>query len=288
MSKICMIWLINKPDKICKATGEKRIIMAKESVKNVTAHLRLPVIIFHEEMTDEIKKEFLDIYPEISFIEVDFQNNNLPHNKSISKAGKGYMMMCRFFSGVMQQNPALKEYDYYMRFDDDSFLLEPYIEQEKFLDTATNSYYVYRTTFKDNAEYINSPTGLFKFTYNFCKKNVLDIDELMPALKQIGFIENDMYTGLAPYNNFHFSRLDLWNNTIIKKYKDKIIEMNGTLLYNWMDANIHSMIIFVLCPLLYTPVSEITDFGYRHNRHFSLINSLKWVHVEDEEFYPKS
>ena len=46
MSKTCIIWLINKIDKICKATGENRLIMAQTSVKNVTSYLKLPVIIF--------------------------------------------------------------------------------------------------------------------------------------------------------------------------------------------------------------------------------------------------
>ena len=51
-------------------------------------------------------------------------------------------------------------------------------------------------------------------------------------------------------------------------YNEDVHALYGTLLYNWMDANIHGMIIFVLCPLLYIPVKVITDFGYRHNRHF--------------------
>lgn len=97
MSNTCIIWLINKIDKICKATGENRLIMAQNSVKNITTHLSLPVIIFHEDFTDEVKQDFLDIYKNITFCKIDFQNNDLPYDKSIAKCGKGYMMMCRFF-----------------------------------------------------------------------------------------------------------------------------------------------------------------------------------------------
>ena len=64
--------------------------------------------------------------------------------------------------------------------------------------------------------------------------------------------------------------------------------MNGTLLYNWMDANIHAMIIFVLCPLLYIPIKEITDFGYRHNIHFSKLDSIGIDLKHNVEFYPTS
>ena len=54
-----------------------------------------------------------------------------------------------------------------------------------------------------------------------------------------------------------------------------------------MDANIHSMIIFVLCPLLDMKVSCINDFGYRHNKHFSVLGGDSVVFKDKEEFYPK-
>lgn len=287
MSKTCIIWLINKIDKICKATGENRLIMAKNSVKNITQHIKLPVIIFHEDFTEEVKSDFLNIYENITFCSVDFQNNNLPFDKNVSKCGKGYMMMCRFFSGVMQSMDILKDYDSYIRMDDDSFLIERFINQERFLSEANKSYYTYRTIFYDNIEDINNPIGLYNFTYNFCKSYKLDIDGLLPKLKELGFLNNGKYTGICPYNNFHFSKLDLWKNSIIKNYTERIINMNGTLLYNWMDANVHAMIIFVLCPLLYIPTQEITDFGYRHNKHFSILNSNRHTFKQNEDFYPK-
>ncbi len=286
-NKTCIIWLINKIDKICKATGENRLIMAKNSVSNVTRYMKLPVIIFHEDFTEQVKDEFLDIYDNITFCKIDFVNNNLPYDKNISKCGKGYMMMCRFFSGVMQSMDILKDYDSYIRMDDDSFLIEPIIDEERFLTKANNYYYVYRTIFFDNPEDMRAETGLFKFTYDFCKNYNLKIDELIPRLNGLGFLEDEKYTGLCPYNNFHFSKLYLWKNSIIKNYTERIISMNGTLLYNWMDANIHSMIIFVLCPLLYIPVGTITDFGYRHNIHFSKLDSIGIDLKHNVEFYPK-
>ena len=261
--------------------------MAKNSVKNVTNYLKLPVIIFHEDFTEEVKREFLNIYENITFCKIDFQNNDLPYDKNIAKCGKGYMMMCRFFSGVMQSMDILKDYHSYIRMDDDSFLIEPFINQERFLSEARKYYYVYRTIFFDNPEHINNPNGLYYFTYNFCKSYKLDVDSLIPKLEEIGFLENEIYTGLCPYNNFHYTRLDLWKNSIIKNYTEKIINMNGTLLYNWMDANVHAMIIFVLCPLLYIPIKEITDFGYRHNKHFSILNSNRHTFKQNEDFYPK-
>ena len=43
MSQTCILWLINKIDKICKATGENRLIMAKNSLKNVIWYLIAPL-----------------------------------------------------------------------------------------------------------------------------------------------------------------------------------------------------------------------------------------------------
>mgnify|MGYP001997818112 CR=1 FL=1 len=58
------------------------------------------------------------------------KNNKNPN--SICFRPKGYLMMCRFFSGEMQKHPALQKYDGYIRFDDDSFLIEPFISQNNF------------------------------------------------------------------------------------------------------------------------------------------------------------
>ena len=89
MSKCCIIWLVNRVGKICKSTGEDRMIMTKASVKNVTKYINLPVIIFHEDLTEEIKKDFLEIYSDITFVILDsFINNTLPYDNTICKCSK--------------------------------------------------------------------------------------------------------------------------------------------------------------------------------------------------------
>jgi hypothetical protein len=46
-------------------------------------------------------------------------------------ASKGYMMMCRFFSGIVQKHPELQKYSHYIRLDDDSYLTDPYITEKE-------------------------------------------------------------------------------------------------------------------------------------------------------------
>jgi len=68
---------------------------------------------------------------------------------------------------------------------------------------------------------------------------------------------------------------------------EEIEKINGCLDKGWMDANIHAMIIFMIFPLINIKYNIITDFGYRHNRHFSIINSHNFVYKSTEDFFPK-
>ena len=287
LNDTCLVWLVNRVESICKSTGEKRLVMTKESVRNVTTHIKLPVIIFHEDLTDDIMLDFKDIYKNISFHKLDsFRDNALPYNKS-NKCSKGYMTMCRFFSGILQDHDALQSYENYIRMDDDSFLIEPFLDTDTFLKKCKGSDYVFRTIFKDNAEKINKPNGLFNFTNQFCQRYKLPIDKLIPHLIEVDFLGDlDMYTGLAPYNNFHFSSIRLWKHPVIQFYIKLIIDNNFIHKHGWMDANIHAMIIFILAPLVGMKVQNITDFGYRHNRNFSLLNNCGLEYRGKETFYP--
>jgi hypothetical protein len=279
----CIVYLLSRLDgyNAILSTGEKRIDMSLHSIKNVTNVLKLPLIIFHEDLTEEWKQKIRNVYDNVTFETVNFQDNSLPFKKY--KRPKGYMMMCRFFSGVMQNHEALKKYDSYIRFDDDSFLIEPFLSQDKFINTLNNSDYVYRSAFIEN----NSMETLFLFTKQFCYDNNLNFDNIVPTLKQRKVLKsNNIYSGIAPYNNFHFCKLSLWNHTIIKKYIDKIEEKNGCLLEGWYDANIHAMICFILIPLINLKCSAITNFGYRHNRHFSILNNINIVYKNNERFFP--
>ena len=91
LKSCCIVWLVNRVESICKSTGEPRLIMTKESVRNVTEHIKLPVLIFHEDLTPDIMEDFIEIYKDITFHKLDsFRDNALPYNKSNCKCSKGY------------------------------------------------------------------------------------------------------------------------------------------------------------------------------------------------------
>ena len=181
--------------------------------------------------------------------------------------------MCRFFTCILQNHPALQNYDGYIRFDDDSFLIEPFIPKNQFLKQVFESDYLFRTVFQDG----HSSNLIYNFTKKFCQENGLDISKTM---------FRNGYNGIAPYNNFHATKLSAWKHPLIKKYIDKLEEEKCFLTKGFMDANVHSMIIFVLMPLVGLKVSSCTNFGYRHNYHYSAIGSENFNFINNN-FFPK-
>uniref|UniRef100_A0A6C0EGY4 Nucleotide-diphospho-sugar transferase domain-containing protein n=1 Tax=viral metagenome TaxID=1070528 RepID=A0A6C0EGY4_9ZZZZ len=314
MNNTCIVYLASRLDDYNSilSTGESRFDMTCLSLKNVTTHLKLPVIMFHEDFTEKETTIMKNIYEDITFEKIDFIRPDLPFNqKSCITSGisdgtctcineniknprdvcfrpKGYLMMCRFFSGQMQKHTSLEKYDRYIRFDDDSFLIEPFKIQEEFLTNFNSFDYGYRSVFIERQD----QKSLWEFTKKFCIKLCLkqkkSFSRFINYLTQQRFISNGNYTGLCPYNNFHCCKLSLWKNPAIKEYIDEIESKHGCLLLGWMDANIHAMIIFVLAPLLELNIGSITDFGYRHNRHFSFLNNQHIQYRENEDFFPKN
>ena len=310
MSNICIVYLASPLDgyNAILSTGEKRFDMMCMSLKNVTTHLKLPVIIFHEDFTDDVMNRMRDIYNNISFEKIDMIRDDLEfiqkpcvtsklsnnictckkqshskNPKSICFRPKGYLMMCRFFSGEMQKHPSIQKYDGYIRFDDDSFLIEPYKNQDDFINSLINHKYVYRSLFRESQD----QSSLFKFTVKFCADNGMDtLKILRNCVSNKVLTSNYGYQGIAPYNNFHYSSLDVWKHPIIKKYIDELEDIGGCLKKGWMDANIHAMIIFLIMPNLNMSVENIRDFGYRHNRAFSAIGNPSIVYMENERFFP--
>lgn len=306
----CIVYLVSRLDgyNATLSTGESRFIMTQCSIKNITEHLKLPIIIFHEDYTEKEKDIIKKIYADITFEKIDLLREDLPFKQKPCKTSglsngkcscdrsdsknpkrlcfrpKGYLMMCRFFSGQLQKHPALQNYDSYFRFDDDSFLLEPFLDQSTFMNQVMPCEYVFRSIFREGQD----QSELFTFTKDFCKENNLPIEKYIEVNRNSFLFTNGKYNGMAPYNNFHYCKLSLWNNPVIKKYIEAIENVNGCLNKNWMDANIHAMIIFILMPLLGLSCKPICNFGYRHNRHFSILNRVHITYDSSADFFPKN
>ncbi len=224
----------------------------------------IDIIVFHEDYSD---CEFDQLPGVKHFVKVDFESNTEEFVKHYGN--KGYMMMCRFFSGIMQNEPILQKYTHYMRLDDDSYFLKPYPGKHE-VKMFNTSDYVYRSLFIDKKDH----QQLFEYTVDHLKKWNLNIGKIYHQLKDIDFLDSaNQYTGLSPYNNFHTSSLALWKHPLISSFVDSLEKDKCILKYGWMDANIHAMIVWVLAPFANVYVQHCGTFGYRHNFHVSPLHS---------------
>lgn len=234
-----------------------------------------PIVVFHEDLESE------DIPTFAEMIQVDFSGKEHLVNRNLRRP-YGYLMMCRFFSGIVQQHPKLKQYTHYMRLDDDSYFMEPLLNEDYVKTNLLKHDYVYRSTFGD----LQDQQSLFDFTLDFLRKEGYGnhIPTLMKELEKKYFVKNGSYTGLAPYNNFHIASHRLWDNPLIQRYIQALEESNGILQKGWMDANIHGMIIYVLTLFIGMKIHHDATFGYRHNRHVSRPDSSAVDYKEDVPF----
>lgn len=235
------------------------------------------ILVFHEDYMDE---EFGQLPQVTQFIQVDFSGQEEYCNPKLRRP-YGYLMMCRFFSGVMQSHPAVTKYTHYMRLDDDSFFLEPYLTPKR-VDQLLTHDYVYRSMFMDTQD----QQSLWEFTLDFLRKEGYGphIETLKTELRKRYVLKGDEYSGLAPYNNFHIASLRLWQNPLIQRYIDAVEASKGILQKGWMDANIHGMIAFVLTLFCGMKIHHEGHFGYRHNRHVSRMDSTGVEYNENIPF----
>ena len=289
--KYCIVYLAS-PQESRLTTKQLRFDMLCKSIQNTTKVFdSIDYYIFHENLDEEHRNTLKSLHKTNTYFKkLDFVRDDLPFKKF--GRPKGYMLMCRFFSGELQQFLIKEGYDSYIRFDDDSFLLEPILKKEDIeIDMAQNSY-IFRSMFIDGQPKYNNGIpmqSLYDFTCDFVTKKGYSMDQLFPILlKQNFLMHNGLYSGLAPYNNFHATNLEMWKQPLIEDYIISLQKHNGCLMHFWMDANIHAMILFILCPLINEQIQVKTNFGYRHNRHFSQLGGLQIIYRNGEDFFPSN
>lgn len=235
------------------------------------------ILVFHEDYTEE---EFA-VLPEVTkFLQVDFSGHETHYNPKLRRP-YGYLMMCRFFSGVLQSHPEVTKYTHYMRLDDDSYFLDPYLTEERVKALLTHDY-VFRSAFQDPQD----QQSLWEFTLDFLRKEGYGqhIETLKNELRKKYVLQGDTYTGLAPYNNFHIASQRLWQNPLIQRYIAALEASHGILQKGWMDANVHAMVMYVLTLFIGMKIHHEATFGYRHNRHVSRHDSTAVDYIESLPF----
>lgn len=281
MTSWCIVYLASPKDRTVGEScgGHRKFDILKRSLEiTKTVFPTIDIFVFHEDFTET---EFQQLPPIKEYIQVDFSGYEDVFVKHVFP--KGYVLMCRFFSGILQKQPQLQSYSHYMRLDDDSYFQQPLIT-ESHVKSLLDQDYVYRSLFYDLKDHQN----LFDYTVRFLQEKGYSrfIPELMKWLSARGVVRNQMYTGLAPYNNFHLSSIRLWKSPLVSEYIDRLEKDQCILKYGWLDANIHAMIIWLLAPLIGMNIQHDGSFGYRHNKHVSHLGSTAIQWVDSLSFYP--
>lgn len=282
--RVCIVYLASPRDFMTgrNRTGHLRYTVLSASLMITRRVLpNLDVIVFHEDYTEE---DIRGLPPGIMFEKVDFRGFESIYNPELPTS-HGYLMMCRFFSGVLQYHPKLQPYTHYLRMDDDSYFLEPYIT-ETMIQEFCQSDYTFRAFFHETKR----QQSLYEFTMRFLERklNIVQVLQVRSSLISQGFLTSaGQYTGLAPYNNFHLSSLRLWKHPLVVQYIQAIETSGGIFRNGWLDANIHAMIIFVFPHVIRElSVKSTSIFGYRHNTHISPVGKLTASCDETLHFYP--
>ena len=159
----------------------------------------------------------------------------------------GYRHMCRFFSGHMYEFDIIKEYEYYLRLDTDSFIHTP-INYDIFQWAKSNNcYYGYiaPAVQTDNQKVIE---GLWEF-----------VNDIYP---------NRIPEGMMFYTNFELGKVDWFLTSSYMEFYNNIDKSGGIYTKRWGDAPIKFLGINLF--MKKENIKPVTGFTYQHGAVYTV------------------
>jgi len=209
-----------------------------------------PVVVCHEgDFTDEHLRQMQERCARVVLKQVDISP---PPHIDVSKFNEwtlsqshsiGYRNMCRFFS--LGLYPMLKDFDYYMRLDDDSYIRSKMHDDPFEVMAEGNKVYAWRATRPESKTAVRGLKAMLRAhdpafgTYKWDRK---------------------IY-----YNNFHIAKPSLWLTSPCKEALEAIEKHGGIYTKRWGDAPIHTLLVRV-----YTEMAQrhrFTSFDYQHGSY---------------------
>lgn len=250
--------------------------------KNFNQYYRYPVIILHEDYDIKSQEEIVrsvraECIHLVSFLKIDKEDFEIPDFIDKEKLNKAietfptpywrnirYRLMCRFW--LINFYKYCKNYDYYMRIDDDGFIEEKinndlfklmedkdikYISNIIHIDCGICCYKM-RDFFeinvpdkKDELKNIFTDAKLpldnqhflkFKNTYKIVEGKDFDDEEFKVSMP------------LMYYNNFMLTDISFWNRPEILDLVNKIDKEGNIFYYRYGDAPIQTILIMLFEP----------------------------------------
>lgn len=233
--------------------------------KNFNDRFHYPVMVFHEDYTDDLKAEIRrSTRSEVLFGLLEFSipefipRDEIP-DKILGRFGIGYRHMCRFFSGMMYRHPAMQDFDWYWRLDTDSFLLGK-IGYDLFRYMESHDlWYGYMAMLAETPAVVE---GLWEATQSYIRGR-----NITPTMMGQLLDENGAWNYLYYYNNFEICSLAFSRSAAYTDYFEYIDKLGGIYKNRWGDAPIRTLAVSMLAPP--EKVHQFTNVPYAHAGYYS-------------------
>jgi len=264
---------------------EKDIAYLKKSLSlldvNFNDQFNYPVIIFHEDFGKNLIKEVSEsTHSNINFVKIIFKIPSFLKKEEIPefiyirgnyKFPIGYRHMCRFFTAMVFNHTALKEYDWFWRFDTDSFLIDK-LDYDVF-DFMQKHNYNYGYIFKSyKTKYPEVIDGLWSTTKRYIEEN-----NIKPTFLQKHMI-NGCWDTSSYFTCFEITKIDFWRSKEVMNYFNYIDKSGGIYKYRWGDAPLHFLMVSMFMPE--KQVHKFTDIAYRHQEYVNAYSKNWIVHTK--------
>ena len=217
---------------------DKEISMLSQSLRllkdNLLPKNNYPIVILHDE---KISSEVFDNIKRLSGVTFDtilisfdtdeykIHTVGVPDNimvPGVDRAfGLGYRHMCRLYSYGMYEIEELKDTNYYLRLDCDSYFVSP-VEYDIFKVMENDDYiYGYNNITMDNPLVCQN---LWEVSEEYSKSVTTK-----KSFDKIGYL--NMY-----YTNFEIAKFEWFKNTEYRNYFNMIDNENGIYKWRWGDA----------------------------------------------------
>ncbi len=197
-------------------------------------------------LKEYVKRDDSYLYPE-----------KLPHVSDCTKTfSLGYRDMCKFFAIDIFKDNLLKDTEYFIRVDTDSFFLDVQRNFITSLEQINSDYGYINGTIQPEDKGVTF--GFGNCLYNFCRKQ-----EIMRLISN-DYLKICQEATLEPnifYTNFEIIKLNWIRQDLHTKLLKYIINKKGIYLFRWGDA----LIRYYSVKILNAKTSKLNGCLYKHS-----------------------